>query len=80
MEKIILIGNEPYKIPYDSITAFKVLDLVIEWMEEHRSAHSGEGIHQNDECLIEAPILISDIVDDVLKPEYMGEDRDDDWF
>lgn len=30
----------------------------------------GKPIMQNDDCLIEAPDLISDIVDDIIKPEY----------
>lgn len=74
MKKKINIGGEPYEIDYTSENAFKVLDLVIEWMEDekHSSSMSGEAIMQDDDCQIDSPILIADIVDKVLKPEYLG--------
>jgi len=69
-----MIGGEPYEIDYTSVNAFKVLDLVIEWMEDekHGSTMTGEAMLQNEECVIDAPVLISDIIDKVLKPEYLG--------
>lgn len=79
MEKTIKIGNEPYSIKYTKKTAYKVLDAVLAWMQErtHGASHSGEGICQNDECQIDSVALISDIVDDILKPVYLGEPDDD---
>lgn len=74
MKKQITIGDEPYEINYTQETADEVLNLVIQWMEDksHYAAHSGEGIFQNDNCQIDAPTLIADIVDNILKPEYKG--------
>lgn len=38
-----------------------------EWIHKYQ-AHSGEKIMQDDECQIHAPELISDLVDDIIKP------------
>ena len=74
--KKINIGGNIYTINFDKKTAGDILDKIVQWMEEksHYASHSGEGIMQSDECLIDAPVLISDIVDDFLKPELTGED------
>lgn len=74
MKKTIKIGGEPYEVNYTSENAFKVLDLVLQWMQDdkHGASVTGEAIYQNDECQIDAPELIANIVDDVLKPEYLG--------
>lgn len=73
IKKTIAVGGYMYEINYDSVTAFKVLDKVIEWMQEkeHYASHSGESIMQDDNCQIDAPVLISDIIDDILKPESL---------
>lgn len=80
MKKTIAVGGEPYEIDYTSENAFKILDLVIQWMEhkDHYASAHGEGIHQDDNCIIDAPTLISDIVDNVLKPKHIGEDDEGD--
>jgi hypothetical protein len=78
MTKEIKIGNywkTIYEVNYSPEVAQKVLDKIIEWMGEHSAAHSGEGIMQNDDCLIDAPELISDIIDDILKPKYLREEE-----
>ena len=79
MTKTITIGNEPYEIDYTPENAFTIFDRVLAWMQEkgHGASAHGEGIHQDDNCLIDAPTLISDIVDDVLKPRYLGEPEED---
>lgn len=46
-----------------------VIKALEKWIIKHRAV-AGEVIMQNDDCLIEAPDLISDIVDDIIKPEY----------
>lgn len=71
MTKQIKIGGYDYEIEYSPEVAQKVLDKILKWMNEHSSAHSGEGICQNDECLIDAPELIASIVDRILKPKSL---------
>ncbi len=43
-----------------------VFDRVMKFFEE-QDQFSGEGIHQSDNCLIEAPSVLSDIADKILK-------------
>lgn len=76
MTKEIKIGRYPYEIQYSPEVAQQVLDKIVKWMNEHPSAHSGEGICQNDECLIDAPELIASIVDRILKPVNLDPDDD----
>lgn len=38
-----------------------------EWIKQH-GAISGEIIMQDDNCMIYAPVLISDLVDNIIKP------------
>jgi hypothetical protein len=57
-------------------------DLIAEkiesWILKHgSSATHGEGIMQNDDCQIDAPELIADLVDDIIKP-IVSFDGDDD--
>lgn len=75
MKKQITIGSNQYNINYDPKTAMEVLNKIVEWMEDekHYAAHSGEGIMQDDNCQIDSPELISDIVDDFLQPEPVEE-------
>lgn len=75
MDKEIKIGNNIYKINYTPETADAILNKVIEWMEhpEHYAAHFGEGIMQSDNTVIDASELISDIVDNILKPKFIKE-------
>lgn len=78
MKKQIKIGDYDYEIDYTEENAFKILDAVLGWMQEesHYAASSGEGIHQSDDCIIDAPTLISDIVDDILRPLCTNPDDD----
>lgn len=71
--KEIEIGSNIYRINYSQDVAQKILDKIIEWMEhpDHYASHSGEGIMQSDNTVIDAPELISDIVDDILKPSFI---------
>jgi hypothetical protein len=76
MSKEIKIGSCVYRIEYTQEVADAVLNKVIEWMQhpDHYAAHSGEGIMQSDNTVIDAPELISDIVDDILKPKFVREE------
>lgn len=77
MNKEIKIGGNIYEINYTPETADAVLNKIIEWMEHsnHYAAHSGEGIMQSDNTIIDAPDLISDIVDDILQPKFIKENE-----
>ena len=68
--KTITIGETQYTINDDQETKDKVFEAIVDWMQhpKHWAAHSGEGIMQDDNCDIDAPVLIGDIVDDILKP------------
>lgn len=62
---------------YDTTVSFteteelkqQIFEKVIKWIEEHKAYH-GESIHQNDDCLIDAPDLISDIVDNCFEFKF----------
>jgi hypothetical protein len=43
----------------------EVFNAILKWCEVHNCT-SGEHLCQNDECNINAPILIADIIDDIL--------------
>lgn len=69
--KQIQIGGYKYNIQYTSEVADTILNKIIEWMEDdkHYASSHGEGIMQDDNCQIDAPILIASIVDYILKPK-----------
>ena len=73
--KKIRIGHSYYNINYTQEAADKIMNKIIDWMEEpsHYAASCGEGIMQSDNTLINAPNLIVDIVDNILKPEFIEE-------
>ena len=53
-------------------TKQKVFDRVIQYMKKN-SAFSGETIQQCDNCLLEAPNVLSDIVDNILGCEFVDD-------
>ncbi len=75
MEREITIGSNVYSIDVTPETATQVLEKIIQWMEmpDHYAANCGEGIMQNDNTIIDAPVLVSDIIDDILKPKFLRE-------
>jgi len=63
------------KIEWTQDKKNKVCQKIENWIIEHgSSATSGEGIAQDDDCQIDAPNLIGDLVDDIIKPEVEDED------
>ena len=73
--KEIKIGSGMWRINYSQDVAQEVLDKIIEWTDhpDHYASHSGEGIMQSDNTIIDAPELISDIVDDILNPTFIDQ-------
>lgn len=68
----IKIGDESYLIDDSAKAKDMLFEKLVDWMGEktHSAAHSGEGIMQDDDCLIDSSELISEMVDDVLKPKH----------
>lgn len=50
----------------DEATKQAVFDRVLEYFKKHEAFH-GESIHQMDNPIIDAPSVMSDIADDILK-------------
>ncbi len=58
---------------YDSVITYEITDeqkdkivkRLIKYYSKH--CHFGEGIHQDDDSIIEAPSVLSDICDDIIK-------------
>lgn len=59
----------------DSETRHKIYNKLLEWYLSH--CISGEGIQQDDDSIIDAPNVLSDIADDIFcfKVEDYGEDE-----
>lgn len=53
----------------------KVIEMLEDWIITYHAFH-GDGICQSDDCLIEAPYLLADLVDEVIKPEIIWEEND----
>lgn len=65
------------------------MSVLIEWTQEKKDkvviaihnwimangATAGEVIMQSDSCIISAPELLSDIVDDIIKPKYVDDEE-----
>ena len=50
----------------------KVFERVMKYFKEN-NAYIGEVIHQDDDCIIEAPSVLSDIADDIMCFKYTYE-------
>jgi len=57
------------KIEWNQEKKDRVAEMIEEWLIEH-DASDGETIAQNDECQIDAPNLIGDLCDEIIKPEW----------
>jgi len=47
----------------------KIIARLLKYYQKHH--HDGEGIHQDDDSIIEAPSVMSDIADDIIKFEVI---------
>lgn len=45
-----------------------VFDRIVQYMKEN-DCISGETLHQADRCIFDAPNVLSDIIDDIIKPD-----------
>lgn len=66
-----------YICSYDTSqeAARKVVDTIIQWCNKYNCT-GGEMLCQDDDCMIESPYLVADIIDNVLKFEHK---LSDDW-
>jgi hypothetical protein len=72
-------------IKYDSRISYEITDemkdRIVERLLQYyaKHLHYGEGIHQDDNSLIEAPNVLSDICDDIIifKEENSLEENED---
>lgn len=69
------IGEDDYRIERSSEIYKAIVDEILLWCKEHKVT-SGETLCQDDECVIDAPYLISDIVDKYLKIEEFVEEEE----
>jgi hypothetical protein len=52
----------------------KVFNEILKWCEKYNCVN-GEKLHQNDNCIIESPSLISDIIDNIMDFKVKCEDE-----
>lgn len=46
----------------------QLFDIVIKFMKKY-NCYSGEQLQQSDDCILISPEILSDIIDDIIKPE-----------
>lgn len=51
----------------------QIVDKLIQWFEDF-NCYDGETLCQDDDCLIEAPYLLADILDEFFEYELNEED------
>jgi len=69
MEKFnIYNGDATVQINVDDEMKTKIFNKIVEFIKD-LNCTSGEQLQQSDSCLLEAPELISDILDDIIKPQ-----------
>lgn len=73
MRKTIKLKDMKVTFQDDPETHKTVYNLVLNWYLKHQ-AFSGESIMQNDDTQIEAPVLLSDLADDVFNFDVEWDD------
>ena len=71
MAKVTIHEDDDYKVTYTDTPAVRdaVFARVLKYYKANKQ-YSGEGIHQDDECLISAPNVLSDITELIVKFKY----------
>lgn len=65
--------KDAYSVIYNEKTMQLVMNRIFKYMQENNCFH-GETLHQDDECILDAPNVLSDVIDNILKPKYLGSD------
>jgi len=66
--RITKIGGAYYFLDCSEEAKNAVYKRIVKYMEDNNCA-LGEELQQSDKCIIDAPNVLSDIIDDILKPE-----------
>ena len=60
-------------IKEDEVKKDQLWEAIEKWIRKH-DATMGEIIMQSDDCILSAPELLTEIVDEIIKPEVIRED------
>lgn len=61
-------GNVKVSVDITDKKKDDIVNAILKWCGEHNCSN-GETLHQNDNCIIDSPDLISHIIDNILKFE-----------
>lgn len=64
--------EDAVEVIYSEDTMREVMYKIFDYMETHNCFH-GETLHQKDDCIIYAPEVLSEIIDNILKPKFIKE-------
>lgn len=64
--------EDAVEVVYSEDTMKKVMYEIFNYMEKY-NCYSGEKLHQDDDCIIYAPEVLSEIIDNILKPKFIKE-------
>lgn len=67
----VVVYGTTYRIKRSTEIDAEIVDKLIAWYKEHRCMY-GECLMQDDDCVMEAPEVLSVILDDILRPEEMA--------
>lgn len=72
-EFILYDGDLKVQIEITEEKKNAIVDRILEYCKKH-DCISGETLHQDDDCIIYAPDVLSDIIDNILQPkeEWVG--------
>lgn len=68
IEFTIYDGDLEVKVEITEEKKNAIIERLLTYCKRHECI-SGEVLHQSDNCIIDAPIVLSDIIDDILKFE-----------
>lgn len=72
MKDTIKIFGDTYKVDLSEEAKDKIVQKILDWMQKYKIS-CGESVQQTDDGIIESPNLVSDIIDDILKPTEISE-------
>ena len=64
--------EDAVEVTYTKETLKEVVNEIFNYMETYNCYH-GESLHQDDDCIIYAPDVLSNIIDNILKPKFIKE-------
>lgn len=66
----VIVRGTTYRIKRSSEIDAKIVDMLIKWYKTHGCMYA-ECLMQDDDAVIESPEILSDILDEILRPEAM---------